>query len=249
MNNTLNNGLRLLEFLANSAATYSVKELAQHFDLPNSHICRLLKSLAQTGYIEQDQTRKYRISPKILCLGNACLAQMTVRNRVRPYLIDLTQHTQCETYLAMPLGGQPLIVDVIYPGGRTSDVAMTIGQINKLHVSACGKLCAAYQEEAVQELLMQVCEFESYTCHTIANQNDFREELKRIRTQEYAVADAELSDDTYAVAAPILGNNGAMLAAIGTYFHHANVTAEEKATLISLVRDAAKSASFAMGFI
>ena len=63
MNNTLYNGFKLLDFLAVSAELVSVKELAEHFQLPNSHICRLLKTLVETGYVEQDPaTRKYRIS-------------------------------------------------------------------------------------------------------------------------------------------------------------------------------------------
>ena len=53
MNNTLQNGFTILEYLAADAEERSVKELAEHFGLPNSHVWRLLKTLADTGYVEQ----------------------------------------------------------------------------------------------------------------------------------------------------------------------------------------------------
>ncbi|MBO5722951.1 MAG: helix-turn-helix domain-containing protein [Lentisphaeria bacterium] len=43
----------MLDYLAETAEAMSVKELAEHFSLPNSHICRLLKTLTETGYVEQ----------------------------------------------------------------------------------------------------------------------------------------------------------------------------------------------------
>ena len=74
MNNTLHNGLKILEFLATNAEAISIKEIAEHFQLPNSHVCRLLKSLTELGYAEQiPGSRKYRISLKILNLANARL--------------------------------------------------------------------------------------------------------------------------------------------------------------------------------
>ena len=45
MNNTLQNGFRLLEHLSLTAQEHSVTELTEVFALPKSHICRLLKTL------------------------------------------------------------------------------------------------------------------------------------------------------------------------------------------------------------
>ena len=46
-NNTLFNSFKLLDYLATAAKPVSVKELAEHFSLPNSHVCRLLKTLTE----------------------------------------------------------------------------------------------------------------------------------------------------------------------------------------------------------
>ena len=87
MNNTLQNGFRVLEYLSSTAQEHSVTELTEVFDLPKSHICRLLKTLTTTGYVEQSPvSRKYKISLRILCLANACLGHLRVRERTKPYI-------------------------------------------------------------------------------------------------------------------------------------------------------------------
>lgn len=249
MNNTLNNGFRLLEFLADSAETYSVKELAQKFDMPNSHICRLLKTLVETGYVEQDSSRKYRISLRILCLSNACLSRLTVRNKVRPYLDHLLKQVNKEVYLAVPLQGRALIVDVLYAGGHSPDYGMTIGRINNLHTTACGKLCAAYQSEEVIEELLRTANLEAFTSHTITDSAQLKQELARVRSCGYAATDSERSEGTFAVAAPVFNAMGELAAALGSFFVRTDATQEEKNEFIAMVKDAAQSASFAMGFV
>ena len=63
MNNTLRNGIKVLEFLSSTGSSHSVKDIAGEMELPNSHACRLLKTLTETGYVEQDgKNKKYRRS-------------------------------------------------------------------------------------------------------------------------------------------------------------------------------------------
>ena len=123
MNNTLQNGFTILEYLAADAEECSVKELAEHFGLPNSHVCRLLKTLADTGYVEQTPgSRKYRISLKILNLSNMRLKKLKLRNIARPYLQKLVRELERPVFLTAPYRYRSLIVATEYPerfaGGR-----------------------------------------------------------------------------------------------------------------------------------
>ncbi len=82
----------MLEFLAETAEAFSIKDLAEHFQLPNSNICRLLKSLAESGYVEQlPGSRKYRVSLKILRLGYARLRMERLLSRARPCMRPLAE--------------------------------------------------------------------------------------------------------------------------------------------------------------
>ena len=220
----------VLDYLAQTGSTHSVKELAEKFSLPNSHICRLLKTLLATGYIKQDKSRKYMIDLQILCLSHACLTQLSLRNLAHPHISKLNQTLGKDIFLAIPLKGKALIVDVA--SSDKQDLALDVGAINSLHASASGKLCGAYaSDEEIQELL-QNYEFTKYTDMTISNQTELISEFKKIRKQGYAALDAE-KPGTYAVAVPAFDSNGKMVASIGVYARIAELESGDKESIIS----------------
>lgn len=215
MNNTLCNGFKVLEFLAESGRSHSVKELAEHFSLPNSHICRLLKTLLETGYISQREDRRYEVSLRVLTLANACLSQLAVRNAAKKHLYPLWQETGFRVYLAVPTRGRALIVDVV-ADEAADELSLTIGKLNSIHYSACGKLCAAYASaDELEELL--TLPRTAPTAKTIIDRDALLEEFAAIRRSRFAVACDESGPDTYAVAAPVFGRDGRLAAAVGSY--------------------------------
>lgn len=216
----------ILEFMANSGESFSVKEIAEHFDLPNSHACRLLKTLVDTGYVEQDKSRKYRISLQILSLSQACLSKLTVRNKAKPYLYRLIQEIGEEVYLAVPHHGQALIVDVLCAGNSNLDRAMTIGRINP-PTSACGKLCGAYDDSEME----------------IAGKP---KDAAQIRQSGYAEITRE---SLYAVAAPIFNYTGTFAAAVGAFITSTTDQDSCRHKLLTKTRETAEALSFALGYM
>ena len=98
-----------MEFLADTAEAVSVKEVAEYFQLPNSHICRLLKSLAEAGYVEQlPGSRKYRVSLKILNLANARLKKEHLLGIARPYMRQLAEKVDGAVFVTFHLKNKRL---------------------------------------------------------------------------------------------------------------------------------------------
>jgi IclR family acetate operon transcriptional repressor len=249
MNNTLQNGFRILEFMANTGETYSVKELAELFDLPNSHVCRLLKTLVETGYLEQDRSRKYRVSVQILCLANACLSRLIVRDKAKPYLYKLHREMNQNVYLVVNHKGRALIVDVITASSDGSEVSMTIGKLNQVNTTACGKLCGAYIEpELKKDLFADMCR-EKRTENTIISEKALEKEFSKILDTGYSVTDSEQAIGTFAVAAPVFNCNGRMCAGVGTFTNNPELDFAEKKKMIEQTRQCAESVSFALGYL
>jgi DNA-binding IclR family transcriptional regulator len=249
MNNTLQNGFKILEFMANAGETYSVKELAELFELPNSHVCRLLKTLVETGYLEQDRSRKYRISVQILCLGNACLSRLTVRDKAKPYLYKLHRKMNQNVYLVVNHKGRALIVDVITATSDNSEVSMTIGKLNQVNTTACGKLCGAYAEpELKKDLFADMCR-EKRAGNTIISEKALEKEFSKILAAGYSVADSEQATGTFAIAAPVFNRNGRMCAGIGTFSRNPELDFAGKQKMIKQTRQCAESVSFALGYL
>lgn len=248
MNNTLQNGFKLLEYMADTAEAYSVKELAETFKMPNSHICRLLKTLTETGYIEQVKpSRKYKISLKILTLSHACLSRMDLRNRLRPFLCRLAAELDVIAYLSVPFNWHPVIVDVFSPAGKGSlDSGITIGSVNPIYCSASGKVCAAYYPDEIDEFLKGV-DFKKLTDRTIVTPEELKKELSLIRSEKVSLTDAERSNDISAAASPVFQQDGTLAAILGVSF--ASILSQEaKSKVRDKIHEAGDNASYALGY-
>lgn len=238
MNNTLQNGFRLLELLAASGKDASVSEIAGETGLSTSNVCRLLKTLTQTGYVEQSpDTRRYRVSLKILNLSHARLASLDFRRIGHPFAAKLARALRAHTYLSQPLRGRSLIVDVAYPGDAQFDAGIVVGQIHSIRHSACGKICAAFAgEEERVELYRDIARDEPEVKRAA-----WLAECGSIRRERFAVRE---EPGVLALAAPLFRAGGVFCGALG-------VLMPQGATLTPAVRrevcGTAEAISFALG--
>ncbi len=239
MNNTLQNGFRLLEWLAASGQDASVTELSARTELPPSHVCRLLKTLLQTGYVEQNvETRRYRVSLKLLNLAHARLASLDFRRIGHPFAVRLAETFRAHTYLSQPLQGRSIMVDVAYPRGTMCDTGIVVGQIHPVGRSACGKLCAAFAADNEREQLFESLAQEGFTeprAHWLA-------EWARIREARFAVRD---EPGVLAVAAPLFRAEGQFCGALGVLLPTGTAMSS---TIEQEVRHAAEAMSFGLGY-
>jgi IclR family transcriptional regulator, KDG regulon repressor len=248
MNNTLQNGFRVLEYLSSTAQEHSVTELTEVFELPKSHICRLLKTLTETGYVEQSPiTRKYKVSLRILCLANACLEHLRVRERAKPYLHRLQEALQSPVYLAVPMQGEALLIDALFPDGRETDPGLIIGKLNGPYDSATGKVCAAWlSEPEIDNLILRLPPVKK-TKHTLTSPEEICRELKEVYKNKLSTTNSERSPGVSAIAAPVFSCGGIFSAAIGSSLPSGENSPETWQRFEKEIRDAAVGASFAMG--
>ncbi len=243
MNNTLQNGFTILEYLAADADECSVKELAEHFSLPPSHVCRLLKTLVETGYVEQTPgSRKYRISLKILALSNARLRKLSLRNVARPYMQKLVAELVAPVFLTANHHGFSLIIGTEYPLGFHGDGGVVIGQLHPVRDSACGKVCVAYAPVKEREVLL------AQTTAGKTVDERFKKELAEIRRQGYSrlVRGKEIA----AVGAPVFNRDGELAGALGAVLPFDARTWKEALwqTYSWGIKASAESISFALGY-
>ncbi|MFH1022591.1 MAG: IclR family transcriptional regulator [Planctomycetota bacterium] len=249
MNNTLSNGLRVVELLSEREEPFSVKDVAIALKLPNSHACRLLKTLVESGYVEQESKgRRYKISLKALRLANNCLCRLGIRGRLRPFLVRLCRSMEAAIYLSVPYQGLPLIIDIAYPGGRHIDAGISIGSVNPIHASASGKICAAWHSEDSLDDFLAAQAFPRLTDNTITGIEQFKKELADIRKAGVAVANGERAAGVGAIAAPVFNCDGDFIAILGAAFDSGRFSEDDWEKNKDTVREAAEAASFALGY-
>jgi IclR family acetate operon transcriptional repressor len=90
----LDRALGILEALSAEAAGMKLQDIADRLDIPKSAAHRLLADLIRHGYVRQDATAaRYRLTTRLLTLGNAWLGGTGVADVVQPTLDRLAADT------------------------------------------------------------------------------------------------------------------------------------------------------------
>lgn len=237
MNNTLINGLRLLELLARADAPMGITELAQSLSLVKSNVHRLLQALIDLGYVRQlSEDKRYCASIRLWEMGSAVLAQIDLKRVAQPQMLQLQATTGEAAHLS--------VLDVneaVYVHKIDSDMPVRayseIGGRAPAHCVATGKALLAWQGETALRKLSS--NLERHTSRTVKDARAFMREMGRIRDQGYALNRGEWREGVGGVAAPIRGGHGQAIAAIGVSGPLSRLSLARMRTLAPMVAQAA----------
>jgi len=192
---------------------------ATHISPPTTH--RLLRALVALGYVEQlPDSRRYRMTLKVFELGNKIATRTTVRDLA---LVEM-EHLSQETGLAVNLGilsGR----DVVYVAQTGSDsvvvLNLTLGSRVPANCTAMGKAILAFQPGSLNSIFGSG-PLETRTEYSISTIELLELALVGVRSAGFAADRAEFAQGVLCVAAPILGLQGGVPAALSvTSFHSA----------------------------
>lgn len=251
MNNTLKYGFKILELLARSGSGCSISELSSELDLSRSQISRILKTLAEIGYVNKALgSKQYTVSLSILKLSHNYLEAMPQRHVIRPYMQELVDKFGHSCYSSVPVGLEAIICDVIYPRNlsNSASVIAGIGAVNDPYATASGKICAAYlSSEHVEKLLDSKLPVK-LTEKTLVKKEDILAEYEKIRKYKIAHNISERAEGENAVSAPVFDKNEQLIATIGVILPEGKQSKEVWNEYQNAIIRAANGASFALGY-
>lgn len=198
----------LLIAILNSPEPPLLSELARKLGLPKSTTSRILGALERQGLVRRDRNSAYLGGEVLLRYASTQNQDAALVNRMRPVLESLANKTGETINLAVPgIDDLKLIdqVDAKHLLGATN----WIGKAVPYHASALGKVLLAFGAATLPAGNLQ-----TKTNRTITSRNSLNTELEKIRKIGYAIIDNELEDGLVAVAAPVYGIDGEVIAAI-----------------------------------
>src|SRR5690606_22723297 len=148
-----------------------------------------------------------------LLVGARALGRSDVRSVARPYLEQLMDETGETVHLSILNSNSALCIDKI-DSRRSVSMLSYVGFRDPLYCSGVGKTLLAYQPEAASEAIMANLKLTPRTEYTIADVAALRDHLEIIRQQGYALDLGEIEVGLTCVAAPILGDDNEIIAAI-----------------------------------
>ncbi|WP_049983415.1 IclR family transcriptional regulator [Halorubrum sp. BV1] len=203
--------LRIVEALKRLDGA-GVTAVAKDLDMTKSTVHNHLKTLEDEGYVTNEGTT-YRVGLRFLELGEYKRNRMDIYEKARPEVKALAEKTGETANAAVEEHGEGVYITRA-EGTEAVTVDTYAGKRVKLHCTALGKtILAELPEERVDEIL-DTHGLPARTENTITDREELQAELATIRERGYAYDREERLSGLRCVAAPVVPEDGGLVAAL-----------------------------------
>ncbi|MFG1964447.1 IclR family transcriptional regulator [Nonomuraea sp. NPDC049028] len=236
---SVDRAIAILEILAREGAT-RVTDLAVQLDVHKSTAFRLLAALEQGGLVEQSGDRgRYRLGFGVVRLAGAATAQLDLSKESRPVCLRLAEAVGETVNIAVPQDGDAVNISQVR-GPAAISGHNWVGQRTPSHATSSGKVLLAFGA------LRLPAEPARYTPSTLTEAG--RLGLAEIRERGWATTVEELEVGLNAVAAPIRGSDGSVVAAVSVSGPSYRLTPERLPEVGALLAEGAREISQRIGY-
>ncbi|MBL6927649.1 MAG: IclR family transcriptional regulator [Rhodospirillales bacterium] len=237
----------VLDCFSRNERSLSVADVAEKTGLPKTTAHRILATLREIGFVEQEREREqYRLGIRLFELGSVVLDSMDLPREAAPFVERLIALSGEGSHLCVFDGAHVVTVDHREPDGGTGHRITTI-LAAPAYCTGVGKAALAFQSEETISRIIQAG-LQRYTRTTITEPDELRSELAEIREQGYAVDNCEHEVGLRCVAAPIRNAAGDVFAAISVSGPQVRITDDRVPALAELVMDIAERISRRLGY-
>jgi DNA-binding IclR family transcriptional regulator len=138
---TLDRGLRLLQFVADTPAGLTVTEAAARLGVGRAVVYRLAATLVAHGLVRRDRDGRLRLGPGVLHLARR--AQPLLADAALPALRHLAEQVGATAHLTVAEGTEAVAMAVVEPTWTPFHVAYRTGARHPLDRGAAGKAILA----------------------------------------------------------------------------------------------------------
>jgi len=205
----IDRGAELLVRVLESEEPVALAELASASGIPKSTASRLVSALERQGLVEQDGERgRLRPGPAILRVAERSMLERSILELARPSLDALGSATGETINLAVPgPNGVEHIAQV--ESRHFLGAGQWLGRSADYHCTANGKVFMAFGRAPLPPAPVA-----ALTPRTITDLARLRAELAAVRRADFAAAVEELEIGLAAIAAPVRGAGGQVVAAL-----------------------------------
>lgn len=246
---SLQRGLAILAAFTPEHPLLGVADLAAKLSMTRSTVHRYISTLESMRYLVQDKvTRKYRLGVRVLDLGLAVLNSMELREIARPFMEELCERSGHTVNMAV-LDGQDIVYVERVRSRSGIDLHLFVGSRLPIYCTSMGKVLLAYLPDDEVNSILATVELLALGPKTITSREELIADLEGVRRRGVAVNDEELARGLRSIAAPVFGQNGAVVAAVNMAVHAAAHSSDEVMHYLApMLIDATSQISANLGF-
>jgi IclR family KDG regulon transcriptional repressor len=226
-------------------------DLAQRAMTSKTTAHRLLQTMVELGYVEQDpETEKYGLTLKLFSLGARSLTEQTELLRVADQAMGKLSRATGESINLGILDDRDQRVVYIhkYDSAYSLSMKSTLGLRNPLHSTSLGKALLAWRDdEEIRERLSKTELTKRAPC-TITDLETLVDVLHATRRQGFAEEVEESEAGVRCMAVPIFNYMGKPVAAMSISFPLFRFDEGRRLEYVQLLKEGSASASSALGY-
>lgn len=236
------NALRVLEHLVQHGEA-GVSEIARALDLTVGTAHRLVATLVETSYAEQNSSnRRYRPGPKIPELARKMRRGADFVTLAHRELMDLMTEAGDTVNLAVLRDREVVYIDRAVTDQPLA-VTVNIGSRVPAYCTSLGRAILAFSDdEVIEDYLEHLPELAEEAEQPAPTVDELRDILKEARERGFAEDKGEFAPDIACVAAPILDSSQRATAAVSIAGPQTRIT-ERRDELLPMVQRTTKELS------
>ncbi|MFV0473482.1 MAG: IclR family transcriptional regulator, partial [Pikeienuella sp.] len=213
MDKTLLKGLLVLEHVVRSDAPVRSTDVADELGLMKSNAHRVLKTLAEAGYIQQNlRSREFSPSLKLWEMGATGAGRLDLRQRAGDTLRPLARETGETVHLSVLDRAEVIYIDKI-------DSSQPVGAYTRLggrapaYCVATGKaILAQLEEPALEPVLASLVR---HAENTLPSPDALAADLGETRARGYSINRGDWRNGVWGVASAVRDARNTVVAAVG----------------------------------
>ena len=211
---SVSRALDIIMLISMKKGGLGVTEIANQMDINKSSVFRILSTLVQYGYVEQDkESGRYKLGYKFLEISSKLLESMDLREEAKPYLKELESETNEVIHLVVYDEGDVVYIEKL-EGNEILRMHSKVGKRAPMHCTSVGKAILAHLPHSEMLDILERKGMPVHTINTVTEKNQMMQELIDIRKNGFAL---DLEENEYGItciAAPIFNHLGKVIAAV-----------------------------------
>ncbi|MFM2072462.1 MAG: hypothetical protein RLZZ623_2725 [Actinomycetota bacterium] len=203
----------------------TLTEVGRRTGLSRATARRLLHTLCTLGYVSTDG-KQFELTPKVLDLGYAYVSSLQLPDIAQPYMEELSERVH-ESVSAAVLDGEQIVYVARVPTQRIMTISLAIGSRLPAAWTSMGRVLLSELDDDTLGQFLTALTAAPPSSQAISDPVQLGNEIRRIRTQGYALLDQELEDGVRSVAVALRDRRGRALGALNVGTHAARVTLKE----------------------
>ena len=205
-------GLGVIRAFNAEAPSQTLTEVAARTGLDRAGARRILLTLVQLGYVEQEG-RLFRLTARTLDLGYAYLSTTPLWNLAEPVMEELVAevHESCSVTV---LDGPEMVYILRVPTSKIMTINLGIGSRLPAWCASMGRVLLGGLPEARVDAILDASDIRAHTRHTLTDRRDIKKAIAQARVQGYAMISQELEEGLCSIAVPLFDRAGNVIAAM-----------------------------------